>query len=164
MEIRDRFGETVNLAMLAGHEILYLDILESGHAMRLAARAGDSEGIHSTALGKAIAAKLPDRDVLSILRSTGMQQLTVRTITTPEAYLRELERVRKCGYAIDDRENEAEGRCVAVHVPGRERQVAISLSGVASRFSMEQAREAAESLRVAAIEISGEDLPPLRLV
>lgn len=160
--IRDRFGETVNLGMLSASEIIYLDILESGQAMRLASRKGDTEGIHCTALGKAISATLPDRDVLAILRQNGMPSLTARTITTPEDYLRELERVRNAGYAIDDRENEAEGRCVAVFVPDRGRQIAISLSGVASRFSMEQAHEAAESLRIAAIEISGANLPPLK--
>lgn len=164
MAIRDRFGETVNLGMLSGNQIVYLEILESTHAMRLAARKGDTEGIHATALGKVIAATLPDRDVLAILRQTGMATRTARTITTPEAYLRELERVRTAGYAIDDGENEIEGRCVAIYVPGCGRQVAISLSAVASRFSLDQAYEAAQSLRIAAIEISGEDLPPLQMM
>ncbi|RYE04309.1 MAG: IclR family transcriptional regulator, partial [Sphingomonadales bacterium] len=161
--IRDRFGETVNLGMLSANQIVYLEILESGQSMRLAARQGDTEGIHSTALGKAIAATLPDRDVLAILRHTGMAQTTPRTIVTPEDYLRELERVRVAGYAIDDRENEEEGRCVAVYLPGCGRQVAISLSAVANRFSLDQAREAAESLRIAAIEISGLNLRPLKI-
>lgn len=160
--IRDRFGETVNLGMLSGNQIVYLEILESAQTMRFAARQGDTEGIHSTALGKAIAATLADRDVLAILRKTGMPRRTSRTITTPEEYLRELGRVRTAGYAIDDRENETDGRCVAIYVPDCGRQVAISLSGVAHRFSLEQAHEAAESLRIAAIEISGTNLPPLK--
>ena len=159
--IRDQFDETVNLGMLVGHHIVYLDILESPRAMRLAARKGDTEGIHSTALGKAIAATLPDKDVLELLRRTGMRKLTPHTITTPEEFLRELQHVRRAGYAIDDRENEDEGRCVAVYVPGLNTPTAISLSGVASRFSIENAHEVASSLRIAAIEISGVDLPPI---
>ncbi|WP_176168122.1 IclR family transcriptional regulator [Novosphingobium mathurense] len=160
--ILDQFDETVNLGMLVGHQIVYLEILESPHAMRLAARKGDTEGIHATALGKVLAAKLPDRDVLQLLSRSGMPKHTDNTITTTVDYLAELERVREAGYAIDDRENEAEGRCVAVAVPGLATPIAISLSGVASRFSMEQAHEAANSLRIAAIEISGEDMPPLK--
>ena len=160
--IRDQFDETVNLGMLVGHQIVYLDILESPRAMRLAARKGDTEGIHSTALGKVVAAKLPDRDVLELLRRTGMPRLTPYTITTPELFLQELQRVREAGYAIDDRENELEGRCVAVYVPGLNTPTAISLSGVASRLSMENAHEVANTLRIAAIEISGEDLPPIQ--
>lgn len=160
--IRDQYDETVNLGILVGHQIVYLDILESPRAMRLAARKGDTEGIHSTALGKVIAARLPDRDVLELLRRTGMPKLTPRTISTPEAFLRELQRVREAGYAIDDRENEEEGRCVAVYVPGLSTPTAISLSAVANRFPIKSAHEAASSLRVAAIEISGEDLPPIQ--
>jgi IclR family transcriptional regulator, acetate operon repressor len=162
--IRDQFDETVNLGMLIGHNIVYLDILESPRAMRLAARKGDTEAIHSTALGKAIAATLPDKDVLELLRRTGMRKLTSRTITTPEDFLRELQHVRQAGYAIDDRENEEEGRCVAIYVPGLNTPTAISLSGVASRFSIENAHDVANSLRVAAIEISGVDLAPIQLL
>jgi IclR family transcriptional regulator, acetate operon repressor len=162
IRIRDQFDETVNLGMLVGHQIVYLDILESPRAMRLAARKGDTEGIHSTALGKVVAARLPDRDVLELLRRTGMPSLTPYTITTPEMFLQELQRVREAGYAIDDRENELEGRCVAVYVPGLNTPTAISLSGVASRLSMENAHEVANTLRIAAIEISGEDLPPIQ--
>jgi len=160
--IRDQFDETVNLGMLIGHQIVYLDILESPRAMRLAARKGDTESIHATALGKVIAAKLPDRDVLELLRRTGMPRLTPNTIVTPELFLRELQSVREAGYAIDDRENEEAGRCVAVYVPGLSTPTAISLSGVASRFSIENAYEVANSLRIAAIEISGEELPPIQ--
>ncbi len=162
--IRDKFDETVNLGMLVGHQIVYLDILESPRTMRLAARKGDTEGIHSTALGKAVAARLPDRDVLELLRRSGMARLTPYTITTPEIFLEELQRVREAGYAVDDRENELEGRCVAVYVPGLNTPTAISLSGVASRLSMASALDVASSLRIAAIEISGEDLPPLQLL
>ncbi len=100
--------------------------------------------------------------MLELLSRSGMPKLTPNTITTPEEYLRELSRVRDAGYAIDDMENEEEGRCVAVHVPGISTPTAISMSGVASRFSVEDAREVAESLRIAAIEIGGEDVPAIR--
>ena len=161
-KIRDSYDETVNLGMLIGHQIVYLDILESPHAMRLAARKGDTEDIHATAIGKAIAATLLDRDVLELLRRSGMPERTSRSITSQNEYLRELERVRSAGYAIDDCENEDEGRCVAVFVPRLTIPTAISVSGVASRFSMDLAHDVANSLRIAAIEISGENLPPFK--
>ncbi|MDB5460816.1 MAG: Transcriptional regulator, IclR family [Caulobacteraceae bacterium] len=161
-KVRDRYDETVNLGMLVGHQIVYLDILESARTMRLAARKGDTELIHATALGKAIAATLPDQEVVSLLRRTGMPKLTDRTMTTPEEFLHELERVRACGYAIDDCENEPEGRCVAVFVPGLRTPTAVSLSGVASRFPIERTQEVADSLRVAAMEISGENISPMK--
>jgi IclR family transcriptional regulator, acetate operon repressor len=161
-KIRDSFDETVNLGMLIGNQIVYLDILESSRAMRLAARKGDTENIHATALGKAIAATLLDVEVIDLLRRSGMPQRTARTITTEGDYLHELERVRLAGYAVDDCENELEGRCVAVFVPRLTIPTAISVSGIASRFSMEKTHEVANNLRIAAMEISGENLPPFK--
>jgi IclR family transcriptional regulator, acetate operon repressor len=161
-KIRDSFDETVNLGMLIGNQIVYLDILESSRAMRLAARKGDTENIHATALGKAIAATLLDVEVIDLLRRSGMPQRTARTITTEGDYLHELERVRSAGYAVDDCENELEGRCVAVFVPRLTIPTAISVSGIASRFSIEQTHEVANNLRIAAMEISGENLPPFK--
>ena len=161
-KIRDSFDETVNLGMLIGNQIVYLDILESSRAMRLAARKGDTENIHATALGKAIAATLLDVEVIDLLRRSGMPQRTARTITTEGDYLHELERVRSAGYAVDDCENELEGRCVAVFVPRLTIPTAISVSGIASRFSMEKTHEVANNLRIAAMEISGENLPPFK--
>ena len=56
--LRDRFQETVNLGVLDGDRVSYLQIVESPQAMRFAAREGDRDPIHSTSLGKAIASQL----------------------------------------------------------------------------------------------------------
>lgn len=112
--LRDQFDETANLGFLDGTKVIYLDIVESQRAMRLAARAGDRDAIHSTALGQAIAACLPRARVVSILDEAGMQPHTDRTITGRDRFLARLVEVAERGYAIDDGENEPGGRCVAV--------------------------------------------------
>lgn len=155
-ELRDRFGETINLGVLDGNRVTYLEIVESRKAMRLAARKGDRDPIHSTALGKAIASRLSEREVRSILATEGMPQLTTRTITDPELFLRELAVVRDRGYAVDNGENEEDGRCVGVPVPSGRIPAAISLSAPASRFPMNGLGEVAASLRDAAELISRE--------
>lgn len=153
--VRDKWNESVNLGILLGDFVVYLDIIESPRAVRLAARRGDRDYIHSTALGKAIAATLPDSSVLAILNATGMPRRTERTITEPRMFLSELAKVRAVGYAVDDRENEDEGRCIAVFVPGLGAPVAISVSGVASRFAMARVGEVARTLMRVAAELSG---------
>jgi len=154
-KVRDKWNESVNLGVLLGEHVVYLDILESPRTVRLAARRGDRDNIHSTALGKAIAATLPDEEVLSILKATGMPPRTERTITDPTKFLSELAKVRSAGYAVDDRENEEEGRCIAVFVPGLGAPVAISVSGLASRFPMTRTGEVARALMRVATELSG---------
>lgn len=145
-ELRDRFGETVNLGVLDGDRISYIEILESPKRMRLAARRGDRHPIHSTALGKAIAATLPEAVVTSILVGEGMPQLTPRTITEVDRFLVELEEIRQRGYALDDRENEEDGRCIAAALPGADLPAAISISAPASRLAMEEVEEVAAAL------------------
>jgi len=145
-ELRDRFGETVNLGVLDGDRISYIDILESPKRMRLAARRGDRHPIHSTALGKAVAATLPEAVVISILVGEGMPQLTPRTITEVDGFLEELEEIRQRGYALDDRENEEDGRCVAAALPGADLPAAISISAPESRLPMEEVEEVAAVL------------------
>lgn len=153
--VRDEWDESVNLGMLVGKTITYLDIAESPRAARLAARRGDRDTVHSTALGKAIAATMSDEEVMELLAVTGMPRRTERTITDSKSFLTELSRVRAAGFAVDDRENEDEGRCVAVFVPSLAAPVAISVSGLASRLGMNRVPDVARSLMRVAAELSG---------
>ncbi len=51
-KVRDKWDESVNLGMLIGDSVVYLDIVESPRAIRLAARRGERDSLHCTALGK----------------------------------------------------------------------------------------------------------------
>lgn len=146
-ELRDRFGETLNLGVIDGLRVSYLEIVESPRAMRLQARKGDRDPIHSTALGKAIAASLSDDRIREILRAEGMPALTSQTITDPDRYLAEIHKARKRGYALDNGENEEGGRCVAVPLSDTPAPTAVSLSAPAVRFPMDDVDEVVAALR-----------------
>ena len=75
-----------------------------------------------------------------------MPRLTNNTITEPDVYLADLERVQQRAYAFDDREDEVDGRCVAVSIGLNRVPEAISLSAPASRLSLSQIGEVAASL------------------
>ncbi len=153
-ELRDHFEETTNLGVLDGNRVVYVEIVESQRMTRMAAREGDRDRIHSTALGKAIASQLPEEDVLRILGEEGMPQLTANTVTDVETLLNVIEEVRLGGYAVDDRENVHDGRCVAVSVPGLRVPAAISLSAPATRLKMSAVGEVADALIKAAKRIA----------
>ncbi|HEX7291747.1 MAG TPA: IclR family transcriptional regulator [Conexibacter sp.] len=133
-QLQEQFSETANLGLLDGNGIVYLDIVESPHAMRLAARPGHRDRMHSTALGKAIAARLPTERVRAILKAEGMPRLTENTITTQRDFLAALEDVRKAGYALDDEENEFGARCVAAALPVGGLPLAMSVSAPSARL------------------------------
>jgi IclR family acetate operon transcriptional repressor len=157
--LRDRFQETINLGVLKGNSVAYVEVLESPMAIRFAARPGVPDHIHSTALGKALAAQLPDDDVARILAVEGMPAITSRTITDPDEYLRQLAAVRRTGFAVDDGENEEHGGCVAVAITGVDVPAAISLSAPAARLSPDGIDEIAAALREAAARVT-EELGP----
>src|SRR5215470_7060596 len=62
-------GETVNLAVLDGLQILYLDVIESSHTFRLASQIGSRRPLYCTALGKAILAHLPAEEANELISS-----------------------------------------------------------------------------------------------
>jgi IclR family acetate operon transcriptional repressor len=155
-ELRDHFEETINLGVLDGKRVAYLEILESPQAIRFATQKGDRDPVHSSALGKAICSQLSAEQVLAILRAEGMPRRTSRTITDPDVFLREIAVVREIGFAIDNGENEEDGRCVAVPLRASRVPAAISLSAPAPRFSLEGAEEVAAALRGVAKQVARE--------
>lgn len=144
--LRDDTDETTNLGTLQGSMIVHNLVFESSQMMRLAARVGDRGPIHSTALGKAIAANLPQDRVLAILNTVEMTPFTDATITTPDALLSELDKVREQGFAIDDCENQADGRCVAVALAGMPFPCGISVSAPARRLTADMVPSVAKRI------------------
>jgi IclR family transcriptional regulator, acetate operon repressor len=128
-------GETANMALFDGDEIVYVAQVPSRHSMRMFTEVGRRVLPHTTGVGKALLAGVPAPDVLALLARTGMPAATGHTITEPEAFLRELERVRALGYAVDDNEQEMGVRCLAVTVPDCPTPAAISISGPAGRVT-----------------------------
>lgn len=133
-EAVEELGESVNLAVLDGDEIVYVAQSQpSTHLMRMFTEVGRRTLPHTTAVGKAILAGSSNRDVLALLGRTGMPQRTRHTITTPETFLEVLDRIRARGYALDEEEQELGVRCVAVAVPDAPRPMAMSMSGPSAR-------------------------------
>jgi DNA-binding IclR family transcriptional regulator len=133
--IHEAFNETVNLGILEGQRILYISALESSRPIRMAEAVGSRSPLHSTALGKAIVANLPDAERNRLVSAVSLVKLTDRTITDHQTLIRELEIVRTRGYAIDDRENDPEGFCIGIPIFDRWGQpvAAMSVSGPADR-------------------------------
>jgi IclR family acetate operon transcriptional repressor len=163
-KVVDALGESVNLAVLDGEEIVYVaQVQPSKNFMRMFTEVGRRAKPHTTAVGKAILATKPEADVRDLLNRTGMERRTDTTITTPAEFLADLERIRQRGYALDDGEQELGVRCVAVMVPDAPRPMALSMSGPLTRMSDEVVAAAAPILHEAAAEIGAELSAPSRL-
>ncbi|MER3403917.1 MAG: IclR family transcriptional regulator [Chloroflexota bacterium] len=149
-------GETVNLAIPNRDRLVYIDIIESTHGLRMAATIGARDDYHSTALGKAMLAYQPASFREELLARQALPRKTSHTIVEPGALQAELDRVREAGFAVDDEENEPGARCIAAPVFDYHGRVvaAISISGPASRVSQDRERDLATRVTAAARQIS----------
>ena len=133
-------GETVNLAVEDEGEAVYLSQVECRQMMRAFARPGTRVPLHCSAVGKAILSAASDKKLSKILHQRGMPRLTVKTIVSPSALRADLERVRACGYAVDDEEHAIGLRCIAAPIFDETGDVvaAVSASGPMARINDER--------------------------
>jgi len=148
--------ETVNLAVLDGHDVLYLEVLESAHSFRMASQPGMHRPPNCTALGKVLLAFLPSEQREEILPMLTFERATPRTIPNLARFRKELVRVVQQGYAMDDQETDLGARCVAAPVFDESGKVAaaISVSGPTTRMSRDRIQEFALATKKAARAIS----------
>ncbi len=129
-------GHTVHFAMLSGDEAVYLEkLVDPGLPYQFASRVGGRIPLHCTAIGKSL---LADMEALPQLE---LVPRTPKTLVSTGALHAELERVRECGFAIDDEENERNIRCVGAAVRDHTDAAthAISVSALTVELSLDDA-------------------------
>ena len=104
VRLRDITGEAVHLAVHDDIRAVYIDVVESGLAVGPIAKLGSAAELHSTAVGKAIAAFLPPVEQGDVLRRLPMTRLTEFTITSRRDLKAHLKAVARQGYALNQQE------------------------------------------------------------
>ncbi len=155
-ELTEAIGETSNMAVLDGEQIVYVAQVPSQHSVRMFTEVGRRVDAHATAVGKAMMAYLSEDTVTQMLTRAGMRPQTERTITTIPAMQEELARIRRLGYALDDGEQEVGVRCYAVAIPGAPAGAAISISGPEGRMARVSVDEVIPLMQRLARELSAE--------
>jgi IclR family acetate operon transcriptional repressor len=149
----DVVGESANLAVLDGPEVVYLAQVPGRHSMRMFTEVGRRVSPHCTAVGKAMLALLPDSEVTELLSRVEMVAHTPNTVTDQAEYVRVLREVRGRGYALDEGEQELGVRCVAVALDGGPSRAALSISGPTTRMTDELIERAVPHLTRAARDL-----------
>lgn len=141
--IADETGELVNLLVEEHGLGTYLARVRGEQAVEVEAHVGTRVYLHSTALGKAILAHLPESRVESIIDQHGLPERTDQTTTDRDELYDQLDTVRSRGYAIDDEERLKGLRCVAAPILSIDERVlgAISVSGPSQRLQGDRLEE-----------------------
>jgi IclR family acetate operon transcriptional repressor len=139
-KLRDQTRETANLAVVDDEAIVVLTRIESREIMRSLTKVGGRVAMVASGVGKAVLATYSDEDVNGIICRQGMPRLTEKSIVRPSELFRELQIIRRQGYAVDDEEARMGLRCVAavVYSECSEPLAAISVSGMTSRITDER--------------------------
>ncbi|MDR1678074.1 MAG: IclR family transcriptional regulator [Deltaproteobacteria bacterium] len=134
-DLAAEFDETVNLGILDHGLVVYLDKVESRELLRMDSGVGTSCPPHATALGKAILAFLPEADFANISSTLCFQNMTPNTITSLEKLNKEMVKIRKQGYAVDNEELALHLYCIAAPIFDLNGypSFALSISGPVSR-------------------------------
>src|SRR5438445_8564001 len=111
-KLRDQTRETANLAVVDDESIIVLTRAESREIMRSLTKLGGRVAMVASGVGQAVPSTHADEDVNAIIRNHGMPRLTEKSIVRPSDLFRELEAVRRQGYAIDDEEARTGPPCV----------------------------------------------------
>ncbi len=147
--LRDEVDETVDLAVLDGGGMRFVDQLAADHRLRAVSAVGVSFPLYCTANGKAMLAALPDDRVAALLPPR-LEAHTPATMTSRAELGRELERIRAAGVAFD-REEHTEGISAvgaAVHDTAGP-VAAISIPVPTARFARDEQRYADAARRAA---------------
>jgi DNA-binding IclR family transcriptional regulator len=156
LELRNKFGETVNLGVQQFDKVTYVEVVPSEFALRLQESRGASVPVHASALGKAILAFSPQDVVERLVRHHHFEILTPNTITRADDLLAEIKRVHTAGFAFDRGEGSLLAVCIGAPILDAEGNAvaAMSISGPASRFNPKRDSPVITSLLKTTAELS----------
>jgi IclR family transcriptional regulator, KDG regulon repressor len=151
----ERWDEACDLSIFDHGNVFYIEVIQGNHALTISAAVGQRLPAYPTASGKLFLAYRSSEERDAVL-SQSMVHYTDKTITSPEELSRQLQQVRRQGYAFDDEELEIGIRAVAAPIFNRDGVVvaAMSMPSPTSRMTMERVSEIAESLKEATQAVS----------
>jgi IclR family acetate operon transcriptional repressor len=155
-QIMTETGETANLAIIDGGEVIFVSQVETHEPIRAFFRPGTRGAIHSSGIGKALMAFLPKERIEEIVAAHGLPVFTRKTISNRDHLLAELAQIRRRGWAVDNEERTEGMRCIAAPIfnPYGEPVAGISISGPSVRVRPDRDTELGSIVAAAAAEVT----------
>lgn len=155
-QLRNATRETVQIGVLDGREVVYIERRESPQTLRLFGRVGHRNDAHCTSTGKVLLAFLPPPELEILLDGWELRRHTPATVTAPAMLRSILQNVRQVGWA--ENVNEAEMGAASIAAPIRngrgEVVAAISIAGPVQRLGSDSLRRFSRPVVDAGLAIS----------
>jgi IclR family acetate operon transcriptional repressor len=149
-------NETAHVAVPCDRRSLILAVCDSPHPLRAASRPGTLTDLYCSSTGKVFLAFIFAKQVADIFAEYPPKKRTPNTILELPAMQRELEVIRRRGYAVDNEEIHSGVRCLAAPVTGPAGAIvaAIGITAAAARFTPDRDSSLSAFVVKAAEELS----------
>jgi DNA-binding IclR family transcriptional regulator len=141
-------GETAHIGVLRDGEVTSIVNVQSAQSLRSPSTVGTRTPAYCTSLGKVIIAFSPEDQISELIRQCTFQRHTGNTITSADRFLKEIDAIRRRGYAVDDEEWEEGLRCMSAAVRDSCGEVMAAVSIAGPIFRMTTANLAKYSVNV----------------
>ena len=135
-DLRNKSGETVQVGVLDGRQVVYVERLDSPNTLRMFTQMGRRNDAHCTGSGKALLAFLAKPQLDKLMNGWNPPRRTEHTIVGRAAWMTEFERIRSRGFAENRQESEI--GVVSIAAPIRDESgstiAAMSVAGPADRM------------------------------
>lgn len=154
--LRDNLQDTIVLGVLSDGEVIVIESALGTHLFRFAVTMGHRTVPHASAPGKAIIAFLPEPEQSRTIEGLSFKKYNRNTITSPRAFRKALDKIRKDGYAVDQGEEYAGIYCLGAPIFDRNGfpVAAIWITGPDTRVPPSDYPRIGQELREGALEIS----------
>lgn len=144
-----KFNETVNLGVLHGTRVHYVHVLETTRPLRMMVQPNAVDQFYSTAIGRAIAAFLPEQERSAVVNAVDLRPATPQTVNSRADLARILDETRERGWAAESEETTVGVTCLGVPVLRDGYPLgAISITVPVSRLTPERRSEIINALCV----------------
>lgn len=141
-KLSNEINEIVHLSILDGTEVVYLDKKgeAQGKGLTVSTYIGGRDPAHSCAMGKVLLSGLYSEELDRLYQNIPLIRRTPNTITDISVLKKELERVRKRGFAIDNEESFPGIKCVAAPIRDYKGKVIAAISATVPKQRMGKER------------------------
>lgn len=157
IKLSEKYKECAHTGLPDKDYVVYVDMIETDHAVRLQARVGGRDPLYCTSIGKTILASMSDSKVEEYFKRTKIQKKTEYTITDVEKMKLALSEIRENRISYDMEELEKGLVCVACGIYDREGELvgAIGISSPNGRVGMETLVAMGKDIRDYCDELEG---------
>jgi len=143
--LSNELDETVHLVLRHGSQVLFVDSVEAGGAVRVMSRAGATMPAHCTAAGQVLLARLSPAEIRALLGDGELETLTPSSVSSVAELETSLEQIRRDGYATSFNASEIGVSAVAVAIPASVgmHEMSVGVAVLSDRLNLERAEEIA---------------------